>query len=238
MITRMLGTSTKSHVARKTNSKRRPLNHRQTQQKSQWGWRSRVLIIVLFVMLVVNFGMIVFFSTQVYLIDQENRQLHRKLRHSRALLNEFLPELEELREKLSQLVKGRLPGLREIKYDTVIPINESYLKSIVFNVIKKGNVEGYEYKLIAENNSLVTVLPRAKIYFFSDSGIQVGVTEVGEQRNSPSDMGGLSAGEIRSYSATLFLPEAEKAPAYFSIRLEQEADKLKKAQDNVVMPQN
>lgn len=199
--------------------------------RRSWSPRSRLLLGIVVVLLLFDF----FGAIHLYALHQENATLRANLEQSRQELAKLQPEAKRLREDLAQLLQERLPRLKKLEYDQVIPLNDGYLKNITFTRIKDNKFNGYEYKLVLENRTVIKIWPELTVYFFNDSGIQVGASAIGgEGDKSFVPLGSLGPGQTRSYSATLAMQEGDETPAYFMIKRKQEEleEALLKNKDN------
>ena len=117
--------------------------------------------------------------------------------------------MERLQRELEQMVSGRYPNLHKLTPDEVLPVDERYVKNIVFSRISRGREELFEYRVVMENRDGQAVVPRFRVLAFDRRGVQVGVDEVRQ-------LDELRSSESRSYSATLDLFMSGE-PAYFHI---------------------
>lgn len=196
---------------------------KQSQSIYRWSRRSKLLLVGVGFSLITIFFLILFFGIRVYSLNKENESLRENLKYSEKELNLLKPEVLQLREDLKALVENRIPRLKKLEYDKVIPLDAEYLKNIVFTLTKDGQKQYYEYKLVMENNTPFVIWPELKIYFFDELGIQVGVEEIGTSKETLSAEGkhSLGSGEVRSHSSRISLSEDE-APVYFMIRVRDE----------------
>lgn len=132
-------------------------------------------------------------------------------------LSEIRPKFEKMASEIEALTLNRLPGLVVLTYDKVLPINEQYVKNIVFTQTGSEKSKRYEYKVVMDNRNLLPVHPEVKILFFDRVGIQVGFSELGMGEGlTISDH--LERGEIRSYSSSIELSTGLE-PKYFQVQL-------------------
>lgn len=184
----------------------------------RWSPRSRTLAWALAISVALSVLLIAFFGIRVSMLQNENSTLTRQMREAERDLAPMRQELAQLKKDLEALVEGRLPHLRRLEYDKVIPLAEGYAKNIAFTLVKRGQEESYEYKLVVQNDSLSTVDPDLKLYLFDKTGIQVGVSRI----SGEAPMG---LGEVRSYTR-MVNTEEDATPAYFMLRLTQDRDTL------------
>jgi hypothetical protein len=133
-------------------------------------------------------------------------------------LAEIEPELNKMRQEIADLTLSRLPALKKLDYDTVIPIEQYYVKNIVFTLSGRGEQKNYEYKLVMNNRELTAVHPTVKILFFDRVGIQVGLSQIGVDKEGVPTLDVLERGEIKSYSSSITLAEDAK-PEYFFVQV-------------------
>jgi cell division protein FtsB len=163
-----------------------------------------VLLLILFIKLGVSE------KNNLDLAIAENRQAQE--------LAALKPELDKLRQNISQMTLERLPDLQRLEFDKVIPVDNEYVKNIVFTVAGKNGVKAYEYKLVMHNTGLTLVHPQLDILFFDRVGIQVGLAQLGIHKDGTPTLDMLERGEIRSFSSGIQLND-EVAPEYFKIKI-------------------
>jgi len=211
-------------------SSRSSINHTRSMSYSSrthsWSRRSRLLLLWIIGLALVAFFTVLFLGTQFYSLNRENQELRARLAHAEDELTKVTPELEKLRIDLEQLVRGRLPRLRELKYDQVLPLDQGYLKNVTFTEITNRNNRIHEYKLVVQNNTSATLWPEIQLLVFNEIGIQVGGSEIGTHHPNALKASSLDIGEARSYSAAIQLIDKEAAPAYFMIRIPEQANPL------------
>jgi hypothetical protein len=115
----------------------------------------------------------------------------------------------ETQHELEASVQGRFPQLRRPELDKVLPVNDGYVRNIVFTMLKKSNEVTYEYKIVLDNNSETTGIPDVKVLVFDRLGVQLGGDEL--PRQEP-----LSRHETRSYSSVVDLVVPGE-PYYFFV---------------------
>lgn len=149
-------------------------------------------------------------GTRITTLSRENNTLRGELVEAKSELAKVLPELKQTRRELEDMIKDRMPHLRVIEPDKVVNINDGYVKNILFSVLKTNSNKKYEYKLVMENKTGLSVRPQVMILAFDNHGVQIGMAEVNERLE-------LLPGESRSEtSAIRFFIDAE--PRFFFIR--------------------
>ena len=185
-------------------------NRRSRRQRSS---RNSTLVIGLaslfgvavFLLLVVSITL----GGRVSNLSAANRALSEELFKQEQEIRQLRPRLEASERELQMLMEGRLPNLHTLIPDQVIPVQEQYIKNIVFTVVTQGDEKIHEYKLVMENPSHQRIQPRFRVLVFDRMGVQVGVDEVmlGEY---------LGAGESRSHASILDV-FMNSQPRYFAI---------------------
>lgn len=191
-----------------------------------WSRRSRLLLL-----LVVALGLVIFFTalllgTQVYTLSRENQSLRANLARTEDNLHQVMPELKKLQADLDALVRGKLPRLRSLKYDEVLPLEEAYLKNVTFTEIVNHDSRAHEYKLVVQNNTRALLWPEIQLLVFNELGIQIGSSEIGTRDLNALKAGSLGVGEIRSYSAAIRLTDKNAMPIYFMIRVPKQVESV------------
>ena len=190
----------------------RSLRHRSEQKGSGLPNKKSqrlILAVALGGALVVLLVVSVMAGMRIDTLTDEQQNAQAELFKTRQALAKTLPELQQARTQLSNLIKGQFPHLRELAPDKVISLNSTYLKNIVFTVLQKNGKTLYEYRLVMENLSENLIRPDVRIFVFDHRGAQIGMGEV-------TDRTDMIPGESRSYSATVerFI---EEEPRYFFI---------------------
>ena len=145
----------------------------------------------------------------------EHEQTLLELRKQEIALKAVTSELETVRNEMDALVQNRIPGLLPLKYDEAITVDDSYIRNIIFTLVKNGKKRNYEYRLVMHNDTLSVIRPVVEILLFDDTGIQIGMTQV-EYRDASTvtEHSALDPGEVRSYTSSIeLLRDAE--PSYF-----------------------
>jgi hypothetical protein len=125
-------------------------------------------------------------------------------------------ELTTLRTERDALASGHLPGLVPLEYDRALPIEQQYVRNVIFTETGTAGAPQYEYRLVVANPGPGPLHPTVRLLFFDERGIQVGESRVEEDAGaSAADTGSwLQPNETRSYSAVVAL-QHEAAPRYF-----------------------
>jgi len=163
-----------------------------------------------------------------------------QLRKLETSLQGVTAELDQVRSERDELVHGRIPNLAPLVFDEAIAIDDDYIRNVIFTLVKNGNNNIYEYRLVLNNNSLSVIRPKIEIFLFNELGIQIGNARV-ESTNATTNINRvtLEPGEVRSYSDTIkMLRQGE--PGYFLIHAENwgpdKNEKTPQYTDEVVLP--
>lgn len=163
-----------------------------------------VLGLTLLIFILLFFGVL-----KINSLTSGNELLRSKLQEIQNELTGTKSELAQTRLDLQAAVEGRFPQLHRLEFDKVVPLQDGYLKNIVFTLLRHTNTRHYEYKLVIENNTQMTALPEVKVLVFDDLGVQLGMDEIPKQEP-------LERGETRSFSSTIELL-VPGDPAYFYV---------------------
>lgn len=192
-------TSETSSHARKHRSKRK--YHRSQLHNPLIAALIGVTMLVLVVLL--------FTAIKLTSLNTTNDVLQIKLQEAQDELAQTRSTLLNTKRELEATVQGRFPQLRRLELDKVLPVNDGYVRNIVFTMLKKSNDITYEYKLVLDNNSDTTGIPDVKVLVFDKLGVQLGGDEL--PRQEP-----LSRHETRSYSSVVDLVVPGE-PHYFYV---------------------
>lgn len=169
----------------------------------------------------------------------ETEQALLEFRIQEKTLNTTNSELETVRNERDALVQGRIPGLMPLAYDETITADNKYIRNIVFTMVKTGNKETYEYRLVMHNDTLSVIHPKVEILLFNDIGIQIGLAQVENTASTGTGRSSLDPGEVRSYTATINLIRDEE-PHYFLLVVSEtrqaSADKMREQLGDVISP--
>ena len=170
----------------------------------------------------------------------ESEQALLELRLQEKKLKTLNSELDTVRNERDALVQGRIPGLLPLKYDETITPEHQYIRNIIFTMVKNGQQENYEYRLVIQNDTLSVIHPMVEILLFNDIGIQIGLSRVQHKAvSTATGRASLDPGEVRSYTATIDLIRDED-PHYFllvvSEKKQASADKMREQLGDVISP--
>ena len=164
----------------------------------------------------------------------------RELRLQQKALDSINGELDKVKAQRDALVQGRIPGLVPLKYDEMITPDQQYIRNIIFTMVRNGQQETYEYRLVVHNDTLSVIHPMVEILLFNDIGIQIGLSRV--QHKAASTATGrpsLDPGEVRSYTANIEMIRDEE-PQYFLLVVAEErqtsAHKMREPLGEVISP--
>ena len=148
------------------------------------------------------FGTIARYSSENNLQRAELGQKDSELRDLRA-------ELKRVTAEFDALVKERLPNLKRLEHDKVIPLNQGYVRNILFTETHSGDSIGYEYRVVVENNHSRPVMPEIRVLLFDRTGVQIGGASV---ESVPM----MRTGDSESFSGEVDLM-IDAVPEYFHV---------------------
>ena len=167
------------------------------------------LSLALVVAIVVMFISFVYAGARIEELSSRAGSIQKQLLLREKEIEELKADLEQSKNELQELIKGRLPSVLKLEPDEVLEVKNDLVKNIVFTVINHDGSRQYEYKLVAENHSSKSIVPKFRLMLFDKYGVQIGIDQVlnGEE---------LAPGESRSYSSNVDFFMTEE-PAYFQI---------------------
>lgn len=202
-----------SEISRNASSRRNHShNHRSSRRKNR-------MILGLWITVALLFLILLFVSVKLSMYAKEINELNIIENKQSRELAQIRPKLDQMRSQIDELVMGRLPSLHKLEFDKVIPINEKYVRNIIFTLIGKEEDLNYEYKITLKNDGLTAIHPIVKILFFDHLGIQVGSSVIGLDSNGLPTLDVLDRGEARSYTAQVNLSTGNRAQ-YFLIQMD------------------
>lgn len=148
------------------------------------------------------FGTIARYSSENSLQRAELGQRDAELRDLRA-------ELKRVTAEFDALVRERLPNLKTLEHDKVIPLNQGYVRNILFTETHSGGKTGYEYRIVVENNQARPAMPAIRIMFFDRTGVQIGGASV-------ADVPLMRTGDSESFSGEVDIL-IDAVPEYFYV---------------------
>ncbi len=182
---------------------------RRSSRSRRRGLQVVFLTSALIVAVVVLIGVSVYSSVRIGILSDDNLVLKQDVFVKDEELNRLKPALAQVQQELAQMIEGRLPDVRELELDQVLPINKGNVKNIVFTIVGSGRHKRYEYRLVIENGTQQKISPDFRILIFNKRGIQVGMKRV---TVDPA----LAPGESRSFSDAVELFMNDE-PAYFQL---------------------
>lgn len=166
-------------------------------------------VVIVLVILAMSIGLSSLSADNAKLVTENNRAA-RELKQVRA-------QLAAATEQRDAMVRGRIPGLKLLKYDQAINLNQDYVRNVIFTLTRSGDNVTHEFRMVLHNDSLSVVNPKVKIVLFDAVGIQIGMTALKRaEATSPTDRNLLDPGEVRSYSGVIPVNGEEK-PMYFIV---------------------
>jgi len=118
--------------------------------------------------------------------------------------------LEEARRAVDELVADRIPGLSPFRVDEPLSVDMPLVREVSF---KKAEVppNGYECKIVVENDSRSEIRPMLSARVFDAVGIQLAEAQLMDGVHEE-----LRPDEIRSFFASLEIPKG-RVPRYFQL---------------------
>lgn len=175
---------------------------------------------------VVGLGGALFFTVLVIMggyissLAGENDALVAELNRTQRALSELASRLAQVQAQRDVLVENRIPDLRTLEYDKVVPLHQNYVRNVIFTLARNGDNVRYEYRMVLHNDSLSVVHPEVEIVLFDEVGIQIGGATVDRlDASADTDRAALDPGEVRSYSGTISML-SRKSPQYFLVTAE------------------
>lgn len=147
----------------------------------------------------------------------EQQTLNATLKNGDKEIKELNAQVVEMTELIAKQVYARLPGLRPLAFDRVIPIDAGQVKNIMFTQSGIGDEQSTEYRVVLYNPGSATTRAHMEIMLFNQAGVQSGRADVGGNELGPAPIV-LDPGEIRSYSDKIGLETGQNAPFYFMLR--------------------
>ncbi len=196
----------------------RSMSRERTHRAHAWSRRSKLLLLGILGLALVDFFTALLLGAQVYTLNRQNQELRSSLAQAEEALQRMTPEVQNLRNDLDTLIRGRLPRLRKLEYDRVLPLDDGYLKNMTFTEIINRDRRGHEYKLVTQNNTSTPLWPEVQLLIFNELGIQIGGAEIGTGQPNALKVNSLGVGEVRSYTGTVDLLDHTATPAYFMVR--------------------
>jgi hypothetical protein len=145
--------------------------------------------------------------------------LARSLKEGALELEALQAQARKLRDEVGQQAKARLPALRPVEFDRVIPLpEEAFIRNITFTESGTGGHKISEYRVVLENPTPAAVRLRLEILLFDQAGIQIGRGRVGGSRDTASPIF-LDAAEVRTYSDRIELDDDNLTPSFYMARL-------------------
>ncbi len=195
--------NTAEHSEYKSHRSRRSSRSRHSSLKI-WG-----LTLALLVMMVILFITTIHNSSRIEKLSSRASITQEQLFLKEQEAEELKSQLAQSKNELENYMEGRLPGVMKLEPDQVLTIDKNIIKNIVFSVVTQNGSRQYEYKLVVENLSQKSAVPKFNVLVFDRYGVQVGMDQIlkGEE---------LFPGESRSYSSKVnFFMENE--PVYFQV---------------------
>jgi len=182
-------------------------------------FRLRILVAVLSVVLVVAILGWIVASMKLAGIREQFSQYQLNSRQEISNKENRQAEIDLLNKEKELLLKGVIPGLRSLEFDSTINVDDEYFRNIGFTLTGTSYTKNYEYRIVLHNDSLNVVKPEVTVFLFDDRGIQVGVTVLSKiNATSKVEFNNLQPNETRSYTGRIEL-NIPSEPKYFLVSL-------------------
>jgi hypothetical protein len=196
---------------------KRKARGRQSQHQPHHRRYSALWILLLSVLLAAETAALIVLFSLIGREERERVENTASLQEGALELETLRPEVKKLEEEVARLARARLPGLRPVRMDQVIPIGEAHVSNIVFTTSGNDRNIAYEYKIVVHNAGSSPLRFRLDILFFNRMGIQIGQSRVGSSVIAEPAPLMLDPGETRSYSDVADMDPTEKTPTYFML---------------------
>jgi hypothetical protein len=152
-------------------------------------------------------------------VKQEKAQLAQSIQSGAEEREVLQAKAFKLKGVLDERVRTRLPGLRAVEFDRVIPLEEGPLKNIMFTQAGLDQDQDTEYRIVLSNPNATPARLQVEILLFNQAGIQTGRALVGKgSQNAPAPIN-LDGNETRAYSDKMETGEGHQGPTYFLARV-------------------
>lgn len=149
--------------------------------------------------------------------EEQFQQYQLSIRQQVSDIESHGDELKRLRAENETLVKGLLPSLRLLEYDSTVALDDQYVRNVSFTVTGTDYAKNYEYRIVLHNDTLNVISPAVTLFLFDSRGIQVGTTVLSKNdATAKVEFSNLQPNETRSYTGTVVL-NIQSEPKYFLV---------------------
>lgn len=191
------------------NRTHRSRSSRHSRHSRNSGLKIWALSLALLVVIVVMFISFVYAGSRIEELSSRASSTQEQLFLKEKEFDALKASLAKATKDLDRLVRGRLPSVINLVPDKVLTVKNDLIKNIVFTVVTQDGSKQYEYKLVAENQTQRSIVPKFRLLIFDKYGVQIGIDQVLTGAE-------LAAGESRSYSSRVEFFMKEE-PAYFQV---------------------
>ncbi len=174
--------------------------------------QNTLLRVALFALTVTLVAGMIFGSMYLREAKQRLAAARQALEQTRTSLEATESDVERMGEEMNALVEGRIPGLTPIDYDRVIPLDQDYVKNLVFTAITSNDSTRYEYRVVLHNRTPVIARPLVKLFLFDRTGLQIALSEI-----ELGDDAVMKPDENLSHYDTFDITLEGREPAYFLV---------------------
>lgn len=160
-------------------------------------------------------GLLALVMLSVYLFGalarygSENSAQRSALEKGESELRDARAEVKKIRAEMAALVKQRLPHIKALEFDKVLPVNQAYVRNVLFTETHSGDKVSYEYTIILENIDSPPAVPTVRVLLFDRSGVQIGGAAV-------DGVGMLRPGDRETFSGDVDV-FIDAKPEYFHV---------------------
>lgn len=193
---------------------RHPLHRRQYRRHTRTFW-----VPLIFLVGGIELALLLTIQARSNVVKQEKVQLVQSIQSGAQERETLQAKAFKLKGALDERVRARLPGLRAVEFDRVIPLEEGPIKNIMFTQAGLDQDQETEYRIVLSNPSASPAHLQVEILLFNQAGVQTGRAQVGKDaKNMPAPLS-LDGNETRAYSDKIEAGEGYLGPAYFLARV-------------------
>lgn len=194
--------------------RRHPLHRRQHRRHTRTLWAPLMLLVG-----GIELALLLTIHARYSIVKEEKAQLAQSIQSGAQERETLQAKAFKLKGLLDEQVRTRLPELRAVEFDRVIPLEEGPLKNIMFTQAGLDQDQETEYRIVLSNPSASPARLQVEILLFNQAGVQTGRALVGKDSgNTPAPLS-LDGNETRAYSNKIEAGEDYLGPAYFMARV-------------------
>lgn len=199
-----------SRRRRSLNSMARKLEHATRRLRHQ-----RIAMVVLIGIAALILLVTVGISTSA---GNQERDMEFRLNRKDIEIAKLRATVEQQQASIKGFVNQRLPGLIDMEFDRVFEVDHPYVRTIAFTNVRTKQNNGYEFRIVLENQTAPIAAPAIDIILFGALGLEIDRRKLRVDRGvNTIEIEILSRGDVRSYVDSFSVQE-DAAPAYFLVR--------------------